>query len=52
VTAALNDPEIRAALAKHGVEPEPGSPAALAVRIRDDGKKWREVITSAGIRGN
>jgi tripartite-type tricarboxylate transporter receptor subunit TctC len=52
VTAVLNEPEIRAALAKHGVEPEPGPPAALAARIRDDGKKWREVITSAGIRGN
>ena len=48
----LNDPEVRAAFAKHGVEPEPGSPEALGVRIRDDVKKWREVITSAGIREN
>jgi tripartite-type tricarboxylate transporter receptor subunit TctC len=49
VTAILNDPEVRAAFAKHGVEPEPGSPEALGTRIRDDVKKWREVITSAGI---
>ena len=51
-TAVLNDPEVRAAFAKHGVEPEPGSPEALGARIRDDVKKWREVITSAGIREN
>ena len=51
-TAVLNDPEVRAAFAKHGVEPEPGSPEALGARIRDDVKKWREVIASAGIREN
>jgi tripartite-type tricarboxylate transporter receptor subunit TctC len=50
VTAILNDPEVRAALAKQGVDAEPGSPEALGARIRDDGKKWREVITSAGIK--
>jgi tripartite-type tricarboxylate transporter receptor subunit TctC len=52
VTAVLNDPEVRAAFAKHGVESEPGSPEALGARIRDDVQKWRAVITSAGIRGN
>jgi tripartite-type tricarboxylate transporter receptor subunit TctC len=52
VTAVLNDPEVRAAFTKHGVEPEPGSPEALGARIRDDVQKWRDVITSAGIRGN
>ena len=50
--AVLGDPDVRAAFAKHGVEPEPGSPEALGARIRDDVKKWREVITSAGIREN
>ena len=44
--------DVRAAFAKHGVEPEPGSPEALGARIRDDVKKWREVFTSAGIREN
>jgi tripartite-type tricarboxylate transporter receptor subunit TctC len=48
--AVLNDPDIRAAFAKHGVEPEPGSPDALAVRIREDVKKWRDVVNSAGIK--
>jgi tripartite-type tricarboxylate transporter receptor subunit TctC len=50
VTAILNDAEARAALTQQGVEPEPGSPAALGNRIRNDLAKWREVITSAGIR--
>jgi tripartite-type tricarboxylate transporter receptor subunit TctC len=50
IVAVLNDPDIRAAFAKHGVEPEPGSPEALAARIRDDVKKWRDVVTGAGIK--
>jgi tripartite-type tricarboxylate transporter receptor subunit TctC len=50
VTAILNDDGVRAAFAKHGVEPEPGSPEALGTRIRDDVAKWREVIVSAGIK--
>jgi len=52
LTAILDDPEVRAAFAKQGVDAEPGSPAALGARIRDDVTKWREVITSAGIREN
>jgi tripartite-type tricarboxylate transporter receptor subunit TctC len=52
VTAVLADAELREAFAKHGVEPEPGSPDALGARIRDDVRKWREVIVGAGIRAN
>ena len=50
VTAILNDADVRAALTKQGVEPEPGTPEALGTRIRADLAKWRDVITSAGIR--
>jgi tripartite-type tricarboxylate transporter receptor subunit TctC len=50
VTVVLNDPEVRAAFAKQGVEPEPGTPEALGKHMRDDVRKWREVITSAGIK--
>jgi len=50
IAAGLRDPEVQAAFAKNGVEPEPSSPEALAARIRDDLAKWREVIASAGIR--
>jgi tripartite-type tricarboxylate transporter receptor subunit TctC len=52
VGAVLADPEVRAALAKNGIEAEASSPAALGARIRADVKKWRDVITSAGIRAN
>ena len=52
IGAVLADPDVRAAFAKHGVEPEASSPAALGARIRADLLKWREVITTAGIRAN
>jgi tripartite-type tricarboxylate transporter receptor subunit TctC len=52
IAGVLRDPEVKAAFAKNGVEPEPSSPEALAMRIRDDLAKWREVITSAGIRAH
>jgi tripartite-type tricarboxylate transporter receptor subunit TctC len=52
VTQALDEPEVRAAFAQQGVDPEPGSPEALAQRIRADAAKWRDVITSAGISAN
>ena len=34
VTTVLDDPELRAAFARNGVEPEPSSPEALCARIR------------------
>ena len=46
----VNSPEVREALDKQGVVIEPGSPAALAARIRDDMKKWSGVIAGAGVR--
>ena len=45
----LNDPDVKATLAKQGVEVEFGQPEALATRIRNDVKKWRDVIIGAGI---
>src|SRR5262249_15199283 len=52
IGAVLADPDVRAAFANHGVEPQASSPAALGARIRADVAKWRDVITSAGIREN
>ena len=52
IGAVLADPEVRAAFANHGVEPQAGTPAALGARIRADVAKWRDVIISAGIREN
>jgi tripartite-type tricarboxylate transporter receptor subunit TctC len=51
ITAVLEDAEMRAAFARQGVEPGSGSPAALRARIREEIRKWREVIASAGLRG-
>jgi tripartite-type tricarboxylate transporter receptor subunit TctC len=50
IVAVLNEPEVRAAFATHGIEPEPGSAEALGARIRADVLKWREVMQSAGIQ--
>jgi tripartite-type tricarboxylate transporter receptor subunit TctC len=50
LVAAVTSAEGRDALDKQGVEIEPGTPQELAERIRTDVVKWRDVITSAGIR--
>jgi tripartite-type tricarboxylate transporter receptor subunit TctC len=50
VTVILRDDETRSLLNKHGVEVEPGSPEALGARIRNDMKKWKDVIAAAGIQ--
>ena len=50
VVAVLTDPEMVASLGKQGLDLDPGPPAALAARIRDDVEKWREIIQKAGIR--
>jgi tripartite-type tricarboxylate transporter receptor subunit TctC len=52
IGAVLYDPELRAAFAKNGIEAQASSPAELGARINADAKKWRDVITSAGIRAN
>jgi tripartite-type tricarboxylate transporter receptor subunit TctC len=49
VNAVLNSADVRAALAVQGVEVDGSTPEGLATRIRDDIKKWRDVIASAGI---
>jgi tripartite-type tricarboxylate transporter receptor subunit TctC len=50
--AVLDDPELRAAFAKNGIEAQASSPAELGARMSADAKKWRDVIASAGIRAN
>jgi tripartite-type tricarboxylate transporter receptor subunit TctC len=50
VVAALNDPAVKSALNKQGVVPDPGTSQALHEHIRAEIAKWREVITSAGIK--
>src|SRR5258708_17486872 len=50
IGAVLADPDVRAAFAEHGVEPQASSATALGARIRADVQKGHDVITSAGIR--
>jgi tripartite-type tricarboxylate transporter receptor subunit TctC len=50
VNAILHDAEAVDALAKLGVEAQPGTPQQFADRIAADLKKWHEVIVSAGIQ--
>jgi len=52
IGAVLADPDVRAAFAEHGVEPQASLATALGARIRADVQKWRDVIISAGIREN
>lgn len=52
ISAILDDPEVRAALAKNGIEAQASSTEALTARIHADTKKWRDVIAGAGIRAN
>ena len=46
----LGAPQTREALDQQGVEIETGTPDKLAARIRADVIKWRDVITSAGLK--
>jgi tripartite-type tricarboxylate transporter receptor subunit TctC len=50
MTEILSAADAQEALLAQGFEPEPGPPAALAERIRDDIAKWRGVVAKAGIR--
>jgi len=50
VNAILHDSAAVDALAKLGVEAQPGTAQQLADRISADLKKWHDVIVSAGIQ--
>ncbi len=44
----LADPDVRAHLARHGVEPTPSSPEELARFIRDETAKWAPIVRASG----
>jgi len=50
ITRVLNQPDVKAAFLKTGVESAPSSPDAFAATIKDEMKKWGTVIREAGIR--
>lgn len=50
VSAALQTPELNAALVSLGVEPMTATPAGVQSRIESENKRWSGVIKSADIR--
>lgn len=50
IKAALLAPEVRERALAAGTEPFPTSPEEFAAIIRDETKKWGEVVRSAGIK--
>ena len=47
---ALKDPEVSKELAKHGLEPQPGTPEELAKYIDAETEKWARVVKAANIK--
>ena len=50
ITAALNDPQVQAAMRNLGVEPAPDKPEAFETYIRAETLKWAKVIRQANIK--
>ena len=49
IAKALNDPQVKADLAKHGLDPAPGTPEELARYIDSETEKWGRVVREAHI---
>jgi tripartite-type tricarboxylate transporter receptor subunit TctC len=49
IVKVLKDPEIAKELAKHGLEPQPGTPEELAKYIDAETEKWGRVVREAKI---
>ena len=49
-TAALKDPELKARMAKMGLELTGSTPEAFAKDVKQDYKKWGDVVTEIGIK--
>ncbi len=47
---ALNDPSVKSELAKHGLEPQPGTPQELSRYIDTETEKWGKVVRAADIK--
>ena len=46
----LRDPEVTPELAKHGMEPAPGTPAELGAYIARESKTWAAVVKALGMK--
>ncbi|MDF3834196.1 tripartite tricarboxylate transporter substrate-binding protein [Cupriavidus basilensis] len=50
ITAVLNEPEVRAMLARAGTEPSPGTPEAFGRHIASEYQRWRQVVVQRNLR--
>jgi tripartite-type tricarboxylate transporter receptor subunit TctC len=50
IVKALNDPTVKSELAKHGLEPQPGTAQELARYIETETEKWGKVVRAANIK--
>lgn len=50
ITVVLSSADIREALLKQGTVAEPGPPTDLGKQIESDLRKWRDLVTKAGIK--
>jgi tripartite-type tricarboxylate transporter receptor subunit TctC len=50
VNAGLGSPEMRASLARIGIEPRTGTPAEFAAIIAGEAPKWAEIVRITGIK--
>jgi tripartite-type tricarboxylate transporter receptor subunit TctC len=50
INVLLAMPDILEALAKQGMEPDPGPPEKISERIRSETEKWRELVRKTGVR--
>jgi tripartite-type tricarboxylate transporter receptor subunit TctC len=51
IFAAMNDPEVRAKLARTGVVPAPDSPEEFSRYLKDEYARWGRIIREKGIKG-
>ena len=52
INAALQQPALREAFAKLGLEPTGGTPADLTARMAQDTARWAPVVKASGFRGD
>ncbi len=50
IVKVLNDPQVKADLAKHGLDPAPGTRHELGDYITRETEKWGKVVREAGIK--
>ena len=52
IGVALADPDVQQALAKLGVDPNPGTPAQLGNLVDSEIKRWAEVVKRQGLKSD